>query len=162
MQTASGWVEGRGLRGRERNSSSRLSLNNTASFVVKKIQFRFEKLDCWKLARGFSDDIYKASKCFPKDEVFGLTSQIRRAAVSVSSNIAEGSGRNSDADFSHFLEIAYASLMEVISQLYLALDQEYVTEEQVDNLKITADKLAGKIVGLSKSLGRKPRIKKSQ
>ena len=74
------------------------------------------------------------------------------------SNIAEGSGRNSDADFGHFLEIAYGSLMEVVSQLFVALDENYIAQEQFDAIAQEADHLAGKIVNLSKSLGRTARF----
>jgi four helix bundle protein len=88
-------------------------------------QFRFQKLEVWQQARALNKTVYSLSNGFPSFELYALTSQMRRASISVSSNIAEGSGRNSDADFAHFLEIAYASLMEVISQLYLALDLGY-------------------------------------
>jgi len=102
--------------------------------------------------------VYSLSRGFPKEEMFALSSQIRRASVSVSSNIAEGSGRNSDTDFAHFLEIAYGSLMEKASQLFLALDQKYISEEQLDSVLADADLLAGKVVAPSKSLGRPSRI----
>ncbi len=120
--------------------------------------FRFEKIEAWQRARQFNKLIYSAARNFPKDELFALTAQLRRASVSISSNIAEGSGRNSDADFAHFLEIAYGSLMESVSQLFLAFDQEYLSEAKLNTLLEEADALAGMIVGLSKSLGRKPRI----
>ena len=71
--------------------------------------FRFEKLDVWQKSVEFADRVYAVTKSFPSDERFGLTSQMRRAAVSISSNIAEGSGGSSDKDFAHFLEIAYGS-----------------------------------------------------
>ena len=120
--------------------------------------FRFEKIEAWQLARAFNRSIYALSKNFPKDEMFGLTSQLLRASVSISSNIAEGSGRNSDADFARFLEIAYASLMEATSQLFVALDQKYIKESELNSLLDDADLLGGKIAGLSKSLGRTSRI----
>ncbi len=120
--------------------------------------FRFEKLEAWQLARAFNMAVYAVSKNFPKDESFALTAQLRRASISISSNIAEGSGRNSDADFAHFLEIAYGSLMEAVSQLFLAFDQGYVSRETFAELQNQAALLAGKIAGLSKSLGRSPRI----
>jgi len=103
--------------------------------------------------------IYSLSGGFPSSELYTLTSQIRRASISVSSNIVEWSGRNSDADFAHFLEIAYASLMEVISQLYLALDQGYITDKQLELVSADADLLASQIVALSKTLGRASRAK---
>ena len=120
--------------------------------------FRFERIEAWQLARVFNRSVYRAARGFPKDEMFALTSQIRRASVSVSSNIAESSGRNSDADFAHFLEIAYGSLMEVVSQLYIALDEKYLGEAEFRALADEADLLTSKIVALTKALGRKPRI----
>ena len=119
--------------------------------------FRFEKLDVWQHARRLNKKIYLCSRQFPESERFGLASQIRRASVSISSNIAEGSGRNSDVDFSHFLEIAYGSLMEAISQLYLALDEDFITKAQLDDIVNDAHSLAAQIAALSKSLGRQPR-----
>jgi 23S rRNA-intervening sequence protein len=74
--------------------------------------FRFERLVVWHKAIEFADHVYSATKGFPVDERFGLTSQLRRAAVSISSNIAAGSGRPSDKEFARFLEIAYGSVME--------------------------------------------------
>lgn len=122
-------------------------------------QFRFQKLEVWQQARLLNKKIYELSRAFPTNEAYALTSQIRRASISVSSNIAEGAGRNSDADFAHFLEISYASLMEVISQLYLALDQDYISETQLEIISTDADLLASQIVALSKTLGRASRAK---
>ena len=76
--------------------------------------FRFEKLEVWQNAVAFANRVYEVTRGFPDNERFGLTSRMRRAAASVSSNIAEGSGRSSDKDFSHFVQIAYGSLMEVL------------------------------------------------
>jgi four helix bundle protein len=121
-------------------------------------QFRFERIEAWQLARALNRKVYAVTRQFPKDEQFGLTSQLRRASVSVSSNIAEGSGRNSDVDFAHFLEIAYGSLMESVSQLFLAVDENYLNTDSFDSLLADADLLAGKIAALSKSLGRVSRI----
>jgi four helix bundle protein len=81
-----------------------------------------------------------------------MTSQIRRASVSVSSNIAEGSGRNSDKDFAHFLEQGYGSLMEVASLFYLAHDENYLGEAALDPLFNDVEKLAGRIAALNRSL----------
>src|SRR4051812_47302113 len=93
-----------------------------------KSQFRFEKLTVWQEARKLNRTIYSLTQKFPEAERFGVVSQLRRASVSVSANIAEGSGRNSDKDFAHFLEQSYGSFMEVASLLYLALDEGYLTE----------------------------------
>ena len=78
--------------------------------------FNFEKLDVWQEAIQFADLVYELTGNFPDEERFGLTNQMRRAAVSVSSNIAEGSSRVSRIDFARFVEIATGSLFEVVSQ----------------------------------------------
>ena len=119
--------------------------------------FRFEKLEVWQQARKFNRRIYEATRNFPEIERYTLLSQMRRASVSVSSNIAEGSGRNSDADFAHFLEIAYGSLMEVISQLFLAKDEEYIDQTLLNGILDEAHVIAAQIAALSKTLGRLPR-----
>ncbi len=82
--------------------------------------FKFEKLDVWQKAIDFADLVYSKTKSFPVDERFGLTNQMRRAAVSISSNIAERSARISDADFAPFVEIATGSLFEVVSEATVA------------------------------------------
>jgi four helix bundle protein len=117
-----------------------------------KQRFRFEKLTVWQEARQLKSAVYRVTRNFPKDELFALTSQLRRAAVSVSSNIAEGSGRNSDKDFAHFLEQAYGSLMETASLLFLALDERYLDEPTCDALLENASQLAAQIVALNRSL----------
>ena len=94
----------------------------------------YQDLAVWKRAMKLTKEVYQVTRNFPADERFGLTNQIRRAAVSVSSNIAEGSGRNSDKDFGHFLEQAYGSLMEVASTFFLALDEGYVSEKELEPL----------------------------
>lgn len=125
---------------------------------MQRNPFRFEKLEVWQLARRFNHRVYTAAKTFPESERHALCPQLRRASVSVSSNIAEGSGRNSDTDFGHFLEIAYGSLMEVVSQLFIASDEGYLDGPSLDSLLIDADLIAAKIVSLSKSIGRQSRI----
>ncbi|MCA9077615.1 MAG: four helix bundle protein [Planctomycetaceae bacterium] len=82
--------------------------------------FRFQKLDVWQRAIRLSNRVYELTKTFPNEERFGLTSQMRRTAVSIAANIAEGSGRVSDRDFARFLEIAYGSLMETLSHAVIA------------------------------------------
>lgn len=133
---------------------------STTQMKEPKERFRFERIEVWQLARRFNRAIYEVTWKFPDDERFGLTSQIRRASLSISSNIAQGSGRNSDADFSQFLEIAYGSLMETISQLFLALDASFLTEAEFDQLSGDGNRLAVKIVALSKSLERRSRIQR--
>lgn len=104
-------------------------------------RFRFERMDVWHKALLFASGIYGATRAFPMDERYGLTSQLRRAAVSISSNIAEGSSRSTDPDFARFLEIAYGSLMECVSQLYLAKAQQVVTDDEFPRLYAEADEL---------------------
>jgi four helix bundle protein len=82
--------------------------------------FNFEKLEVWQKAIDFGNLIYLETRRFPSDERFGLTNQLRRAATSVSSNIAEGSSRSSKNEFARFIEIAAGSLFEVVSQSYIA------------------------------------------
>lgn len=114
--------------------------------------FRFEKLDVWRKAVDFADRVYADTSTFPSDERFGLTSQMRRASVSISSNIAEGSGRSSDKDFTHFLQIAYGSLMEVLSQAQIARHQSLLDAENRDQLYKLGEELARMLSGLRKSL----------
>jgi len=95
--------------------------------------FKFEKLDVWQKAIDFADLVYSKTKSFPVDERFGLTNQMRRAAVSISSNIAEGSARISDADFARFVEIAAGSLFEVVSEATVAKRQGRVIDAILAN-----------------------------
>lgn len=117
-----------------------------------RTRFRFEKLEAWQEARAINRLVYQLTKKFPRQEMFAMTSQIRRASISVSSNIAEGSGRNSDKDFAHFLEQAYGSLMEVASVFYLALDEGYVGEGDLDPLFDELERLAKRTASLNRSL----------
>lgn len=94
----------------------------------------FTDLNAWREAHMFVVLIYKKTKDFPKDEQFGLTNQIRRAAVSITSNIAEGFGRRSSKDRVHFYDMARASLSEVQSQLMVAKDVGYLDEIMFNEL----------------------------
>jgi four helix bundle protein len=116
------------------------------------MRFRFEKLDVGHEARAVNRSIYRLTKAFPKHEVFAMTSQLWRAAVSISANIAEGAGRNSDRDFAHYLEQAYGSLMEAVSILYLAADESYVSKIELEPLLEALEKLAKRIAALNRSL----------
>lgn len=114
--------------------------------------FRFEKLEVWQKAIEYADCVYSTTKGFPNEERFGLANQLRRAAVSVSSNIAEGTGRSSDADFSRFVEIGYGSLMETVSQSHIAQRQEFLEQPAFEDLYQRADQLARMLSGLRASL----------
>lgn len=103
--------------------------------------FKFEKLDVWQEAIGYSDAIYRATATFPADERFGLTQQLRRSAVSIAANIAEGSSRSSSTDFARFVEIAYGSLMETVSHLAIAHRQGLVSDQTYKSLYDHAEKI---------------------
>ena len=117
--------------------------------------FRFENLDVWHQAVSFADRIYKITADFPADERFGLRSQMRRASVSIASNIAEGSSRTSDKEYCRFVEIAYGSAMEVVTQLHIAHGQSFVGEESSQKALDHAEQLARMLSGLRSSLNRK-------
>lgn len=95
---------------------------------------RFKDLEIWKLSRQFCSQIYVTTANFPDDEKFGLTNQLRRACVSIPSNIAEGCSRSSNKDFSRFLEIAIGSIYEIETQLLIAFDLGYVNQLKLDEL----------------------------
>lgn len=88
----------------------------------------FHKLIIWQRSHQLALKVYALSKLFPNEELFGLTSQIRRAASSIATNIAEGSGRTSNKDFAHFLQIAIGSASEVEYELLLAHDLDYIND----------------------------------
>ncbi len=92
---------------------------------------RFEELQIWQKAMSVVENSYKATSNFPKEEKYGLTSQIRRSAVSIPSNIAEGAGRNSNGEFKQFLGIANGSSFELLTQLYLSERLYLLSEEKV-------------------------------
>ncbi|MEC9491667.1 MAG: four helix bundle protein [Flexistipes sp.] len=113
--------------------------------------FPFEKLEVWKLSKAFATKIYKNTENFPNEEKFGLVSQLRRAAVSVASNLAEGSSRKSKKDQAHFSQIAYSSLMEVLCQLEIARDIGYISKNDLQDLRSDASKIAYMINSLRRS-----------
>ena len=118
---------------------------------MKGIQYSFEKLKVWQEAKKLVVDVYHLLDSFPKFENYALCDQIRRAIVSVPSNIAEGSGRKSLKEQIRFLEISYGSLMETYNQLLIAIDLSYITEDSVESIKPNIDSVAKMINGLSKS-----------
>lgn len=114
--------------------------------------FGFEKLAVWQMAIEYADEVYSKTESFPDSERFGLTSQLRRAAVSVSSNIAEGSGRNSNQEFVRFIQIAYGSLLETVSQLTIAKRRRYLSDDSFGNLYNQAEQLSISLSRLRTSL----------
>lgn len=121
----------------------------------------FTDLNVWKEAHGLVLSIYKAAIDFPKEELFGLTNQMRRAAVSITSNIAEGFSRSSYRDKSHFYTVALGSLSEIQSQLLVARDLKYIKKEKFTSLAsttITVSKLLNGLIKKSKTMIHDSRI----
>lgn len=98
-------------------------------------KFSFEGLEVYQAARNLVKEVYLLQSKFPKTEIFAPGDQVRRSASSVTSNIAEGSGRSSNKEKVHFIEIAYGSLMEAFSQLQIAQDLGYITEADIDSIR---------------------------
>jgi len=117
--------------------------------------FNFEKLAVWQKAIDFADLVYNYTRHFPADERFGLTNQMRRAAVSISSNIAEGTSRMSRTDFGRFIEIATGSVFEVISQAFVGRRQGFLNEEHFRAMYTAAEEVGRMLSGLRKSLASK-------
>jgi len=114
--------------------------------------FKFEKLDVWQKAVEYADLIYKITRNFPPEERFGLTSQLRRSAVSVSSNIAEGSSRSSDTDLARFIEIAYGSLLESVAELEIAKRQRFLNLKMFETAYNQAEDLAKMLSGFRRTV----------
>jgi four helix bundle protein len=114
--------------------------------------FNFEKLDVWHRAIAFADLVYSATRVFPGDERFGLTNQMRRAAVSDSSNLAEGSSRVSRSDFARFIELATGSLFEIVSQSVIARNQGFLADAGYNQIYSAAEEQSRMLSGLKKSL----------
>ncbi|MGB7202858.1 MAG: four helix bundle protein [Pyrinomonadaceae bacterium] len=114
-----------------------------------------ENLEVWQKAVDFVVMIYEKTKHFPTDERFGLTSQIRRASVSIPANIAEGAARQSDKELMHFLAIAQGSCSEVETELLISNRLGFLSEAEYTELKSQADSIGRMLVGLSKHLKNK-------
>ena len=116
------------------------------------MRHEYRELRIWKAARILNTHIYKTSENFPKEEKYGLTSQIRRASVSIASNISEGSSYQTNPMFLKFLDVALGSLCEVETQLYLANDINYISEKEVETLIAMTDKLKRMIIAFMNTL----------
>jgi four helix bundle protein len=112
----------------------------------------YRDLETWQKAMDLVEEIYKESRSFPKEETYGLTSQIRRAAVSIPSNIAEGQGRDSTVEFLRFLSIAYGSLCELGTQLIIAQRLAYLNQQAYERLEDLVARVGRLIPGLANSL----------
>jgi len=102
---------------------------------------RYKELKFWQLSRTFCKDIYIITKSFPDDERFGLISQLRRASVSIPSNIAEGASRSSNKDFARFLTISLGSCYEIETQLLISFDLGFITKNQLETLQNTLNQI---------------------
>ncbi|MEK7553585.1 MAG: four helix bundle protein [Patescibacteria group bacterium] len=118
----------------------------------KKVEYNFYRLNVWKLGMNLVNEIYSVTKIFPNEEKFGLISQIRRAAVSVPLNIAEGSTRRTKKDFAQFVRIALGSLMEVMTCIEIALNQKYVNQKEYEKIQGLIQELYFKLIALDKFL----------
>lgn len=107
-------------------------------------------LDVWKLSIELVTNIYKSTKQFPSDEKFGLTNQLRRTAVSIPSNIAEGAARKSNKEYLHFLYISLGSAAELETQLIIAHNLKYLNETEYNSINEQLDKVFKPLVGLMK------------
>ena len=111
-------------------------------------KYSYKNLEAYKESKTLVKQVYALLKKFPKEEQYALCDQLRRAVISIPSNIAEGSGRNSQKDQAHFYNIAYGSLMEVFSQLDLACDLGYISQEEFNQLESLINEEAKMLSGL--------------
>jgi four helix bundle protein len=118
----------------------------------------YKDLQVWQKAYGLCLEIYRITKMFPGEEKYGLTSQLRRAAVSVPSNIAEGYGRRTTPDYIRALYIAYGSICEVETQLLLAKDLTYIAQKDIKKIEDDIREVERMLKGLIKALESKPLI----
>jgi four helix bundle protein len=114
-------------------------------------QYSFEKLRVWQAARRLAKQVYLLTSKFPKHEIYGLTSQCNRAAVSIAANLAEGSSRQSRKDQAHFSEIAYGSLMELACLLVLFREVAILTVEPERDVRASIDQLSSQLNALHRS-----------
>ncbi|MDR0582623.1 MAG: four helix bundle protein [Prevotellaceae bacterium] len=117
--------------------------------------YSFEKLEVWQLARRLVKVIYELTAFFSTEEKYGLSSQLRRASVSVLSDIAEGASRSSLKEQCYYLERAYGSLMEIYSQLCIAMDLSYITQEKSDTVNLLIRELSNKLNSLRNTFRKK-------
>ncbi|HAM99564.1 MAG TPA: hypothetical protein DCQ26_13225 [Marinilabiliales bacterium] len=112
----------------------------------------FKNIIAWQKARELVPIIYKLVKKFPDDEKYALVSQIKRATISISSNIAEGSGRNTNADFAHFFDMSLGSSFELESELIISCDLGFISEQQFNEILIILGEVQKLIIGFQKNI----------
>ncbi len=123
--------------------------------VLKDMAQSFRDLLIWKKAMALVTEVYRVTRQYPKDELYGLTSQIRRAAVSVPSNIAEGKGRHSNHEFRHFLALARGSLLELETQLEISENLGYLENENSKDLREKASELGRILNGFLEAVSKR-------
>lgn len=121
--------------------------------------YSFEKLECWQQARQLAVWTYLATKNFPADEKFGMISQMRRAAISIASNIAEGTSCKTAKDQSHFSTVSYSSTIELLNDLIIAKDLNFISTEMYEKGRIMIERQTFLIASLRKSQQRPKKIK---
>lgn len=114
--------------------------------------YSFEKLEVWQLSRRICSIVYRLTSKFPPEERYGLQGQMRRASLSVASNLAEGSGRITSRNRSNFYSIAYSSALELINQIIIARDLEFLDADEYQTCRSLLEELTNKINALSKSM----------
>ena len=113
--------------------------------------YSFEKLEVWQRSRVLVKMVYQNTRHYPSSETYGLTSQLRRAAVSICTNLAEGSARKTAKDQANFSTMAYSSLMEVLTLTLISNDLEYIDNQQLSDLRELIEELSNKINALRRS-----------
>jgi len=114
--------------------------------------YGFERLQVWQDIRVLVKKVYILTSQFPQSERYGLTNQIRRCAISIASNIAEGSGRNTPKDQAYFYGLSYASSMELLSQMIIASDLEFINESDLHEIRTLIEPVSNRINGLRRAL----------
>ena len=114
--------------------------------------YSFEKLETWQKARVFRKEIYLLVKKFPEEEIFGLTSQMKRSSSSIGDCLAEGSARITAKDKAHFITMSYSSAIETINHIIGAYDLEYIDENEYISFRLKLDELTNKLSALRKSI----------
>ena len=121
-------------------------------FVSEREEFYYRRLEVYKNAKTLSHEVCKLVKSYPVDERFALCDQLRRTVMSIPINIAEGFGRFSSKEKAHFIQIAFGSLNEVMCELELSLDENYITEEQLKNIERQIITVGRQLSALHKSV----------
>ncbi|MFY0651055.1 MAG: four helix bundle protein [Cyclobacteriaceae bacterium] len=115
---------------------------------------RYKELKVWQKSMDLAEQIYQMTKDFPKEEKYGLTSQLRKCAMSIPSNIAEGAGRNTDKDFSRFLDVSVGSLFELETQILLSARVGFLSEEHRNQITDEVSQIHAMLIGLKKTLNK--------